>query len=626
MLSRRTLLTTAGAAALVGCATESDWGPASETGPVASASPAHARAAASPSARLTATLEQFFAEAIAESPQFATSLGVDKDAYAAAKSKLDDQSLAKLDHMRALNADQLKRMQAIDRARLTGMDAVNYDAVIFGLQTTAEADQAFPYGVQGAGAPYAVSQLTGSYQSVPNFLATQHTIETKADADAYLARLAAFGDVMDQETERVRRDVALGVIPPDFVVDRTLTQMKALFVAPEMSTLVTSVADRAYKKNIAGDYAGQASKIYSDKVAPALSRQMDLMREIRPKAVHDAGCWRLPDGEAYYALSLKVGTTTTMSPDEVHQMGLDQAKELSARADALLKKQGMSRGSVSRRIRALYGDRRYIYPNTDAAKAKLVEDLNAQVQDMQGRLPQYFGTLPKASVEIKRVPKFIEVGAPGGYYNNASLDGTRPGIYWINLRNTAETPRWALPTLTYHEAIPGHHLQLSLQQEANLPMIRRAAFYSAYGEGWALYAEQLAMEMGVYQDNPLGEVGYLQSALFRAARLVVDTGLHAKRWSREQAIAAMADIDGEPASSVATEIERYCVWPGQASSYMVGKLTWLRLRDKARAALGERFDIRQFHDAGLLSGNMPLIALEPVIDGYVARSGGAAAA
>jgi uncharacterized protein (DUF885 family) len=327
----------------------------------------------------------------------------------------------------------------------------------------------------------------------------------------------------------------------------------------------------------------------------------------------------LPDGEAYYTLALKTGTTTTLTAEEVHQIGLDQARQLGERADVLLKKQGMSKGTVGERIHALYLDKRYQYANTDAAKVKLIEDLNAQVRAMQARLPQYFGALPKAPVEIRRVPKFIEAGAPGGYYYNASLDGSRPGIYWINLRDTAEVPRWALPTLTYHEAIPGHHLQLSLQQEADLPMIRRAAYYPAYGEGWALYAEQLAMEMGVYQDDPLGEIGYLQSSLFRAARLVVDTGLHAKRWSREQAIATMSGIDGEPHSSTATEIERYCVWPGQACSYMVGKLTWLRLREKARATLGAGFDIRQFHDAGLLSGNMPLTALEGVMDGYIAH-------
>lgn len=615
MFSRRHLLLTAGSLALVGCAS------AEPAAPVAAASPPAAPPPPSAGAQLDAALDRFFAEALAESPQFATSLGLDSGAHADARSKLDDQSLAQLEHLRALNADQLRRLQAIDRAQLSGKAAVDYDAVIFGLETTSEADRNFPYGDQGAAAPYVISQLTGSYQSVPSFLATQHRIETKADADAYLARLEAFATVMDQETDRARRDVGLGVIPPDFIVDRTLTQMKGLQVAPEKSSLVASVADRAKQKGIAGDYAGQAARIFTDKVAPALGRQIALMSELRPKAVHDAGCWRLPNGEAYYALSLKVGTTTTMSPDEVHQMGLDVARELGARADELLKKQGMTKGSVGQRIHALYRDKRYWYPNTDAGKDKLIAALNAQVRAMQARLPQYFATLPKAPVEIRRVPKFIEAGAPGGYYNNPSLDGTRPGIYWINLRDTSEVPRWTLPTLTYHESIPGHHLQLSLQQEADLPMIRRASFYSAYGEGWALYAEQLAKEMGVYDEDPLGEIGYLQAALFRAARLVVDTGIHAKRWSREKAIATMAGIDGEPVSSAATENERYCVWPGQACSYMVGKLTWLRLRDKARTALGPRYDIRSFHDAGLLSGNMPLTALENVVDSYIARGG-----
>jgi uncharacterized protein (DUF885 family) len=618
VLSRRYFLWTAGSAALAGCATP-------KTAPTPTTAPAPAAAAApGASGQLTAALDRFFAEALVESPQLATSLGLDTGAHAEAKSKLDAQSLAQLEHNRALNADQLRRLQAIDRGQLSGMPAVNYDAVIFGLETTAEADRRFVYGVQGAGAPYVVSQLNGAYQSVPSFLATQHTIESKADADAYLARLEDFGAVLDQEVERVRRDAGLGVIPPDFVVDRTLTQMKALQVAPENSALVTSVADRARQKGIAGDYAGPATAIYRDKVMPALGRQIALMSELRPKAVPDAGCWRLPEGDGYYGLSLKVGTTTPMTPDEVHQMGLDQVRELGARADVLLKKQGMSQGTVGERLSALFKDQRHWYPNTEAGKAQLIANLNGLVHGVQVRLPQYFGALPRAPVEIRRVPAFIEAGAPGGYYNNASLDGSRPGIYWINLRDTSEVPRWTLPTLTYHESIPGHHLQLSLQQEADLPMIRRAAFYSAYGEGWALYAEQLAKEMDLYEDDPLGEVGYLQAALFRAARLVVDTGLHAKRWTREKAIATMAAIDGEPISSATTEIERYCVWPGQACSYMVGKLTWLRLRDKARAALGPRYDIRQFHDAGLLSGNMPLPALENVIDGYIARGGAAA--
>jgi uncharacterized protein (DUF885 family) len=617
--SRRDLLLSGGALALAGCASPTPPAAAS----AAAAPPPAPSAPPAPADQLAATLDQFFQEALAESPEFVTQLGLDKGEHAGARFRLTDASLANLERLRALNADQLRRLQAIDRARLTGMSAVNYDAVAFSIETTAEADRRFPYGLQGAGAPYVVSQLTGAYQSVPSFLATQHRVESKEDAEAYLARLEAFATVMDQECEHVRRDAGLGVTPPDFIVDRTVTQMTALRTPPATSTLVTALADRTREKGIAGDYAGQATRIYAEKVAPALGRQIALMGELRPKAAHQAGVWRLPDGDAYYALSLKVGVTTAMTPAEVHQMGLDQARMLAARADELLRKQGMTKGSVGQRIRALFRDKRYWYPNTDAAKVKLVADLNAQVRAMQARLPQSFRTLPKAPVEIRRVPKFTEAGAPGGYYNNASLDGTRPGIYWINLRDTSEIPRWTLPTLTYHEAIPGHHLQLSLQQEADLPMIRRAAFYSAYGEGWALYAEQLAMEMGVYADDPLGEIGYLQSALFRAARMVVDTGLHALRWTREQAIATMTDIDGEPATSAATENERYCVWPGQACSYMVGKLTWLRLRERARAALAARYDVKGFHDAALLSGAMPLTALENVIDAYI-RAGGAA--
>ena len=231
-------------------------------------------------------------------------------------------------------------------------------------------------------------------------------------------------------------------------------------------------------------------------------------------------------------------------------------------------------------------------------------------------MPQYFGVLPKTKVVIRRVPVATEAGAPGGYYNAGSLDGSRPGAYYINLRDTAEVPSWTLPTLTFHESIPGHHLQLSLQQEAGLPLIRKVVWFSAYGEGWALYAEQLAEEMGMYQDDPLGQVGYLHDAMFRAVRLVVDSGMHGMRWSREQAVKYYTDALGDPEASAITEVERYCVWPGQACSYMVGKLTWLRLRERAKASLGPKFDIREFHDAGLLPGATPLAVLDGVIASY----------
>ncbi|WP_309644427.1 DUF885 family protein [Phenylobacterium sp.] len=582
--------------------------------------PAFAATRTEEDAKMRVLFDQFFEEGLDASPQGATSLGLDKGARAAAKSKLNGESLADLAQDKARTADQLKRLGTVDRAKLSDGDKPNYDAVKFNLETEAQADARFKYGSNGGRTTYVLSQLNGAYQDIPDFLGSQHTLETKADADAYIARLDAFGGVMDQELERARHDVALGVVPPDFVIERALIQMRGLKTDPAASPLVTSVATRAKDKGVAGDYAGQAARIYADKVIPALDRQIAHMESLKAKATHDAGVWRLPDGEAYYQSALRAMTTTTLTAQEIHELGLEQAKALSARADVILKGAGYTQGSVGARIDALFKDPKYHYANTDEAKVQLIADLNEMVKAIRPRLPETFGALPKAEVEIRRVPKFIEAGAPGGYYNRPALDGSRPGIYWINLRDSAENPKWTLKTLTYHEAIPGHHLQRSLQQEADLPMLRRIAGFPAYSEGWALYSEELAKEMGVYEGDPLGELGMLQAALFRSARLVVDTGLHAKRWSREKAIETMSSIDGSPPSSAATEIERYCVWPGQACSYMVGKLTWLRLRAKARTALGSRFDIRKFHDAGLLSGAMPLTVLESVIDQHVSNA------
>jgi uncharacterized protein (DUF885 family) len=614
VLSRRHLLLAA-TATLAGCATAEPL-PAT----VAAAPPPPAPPPATPEQQLASFMDDVFQQSLNESPQLVTQLGLDKDARAAAKARLDNASPGEIARQKRLTGERLARLKTIDRSRLTGMSAVNYDMLHDAFAVNDEGNRRFDYGYPGAGQPYVLSQLTGSYQQIPDFLGTQHTIETKSDADAYLHRLDSFGDVMDQELERAKLDAARGVIPPDFVLERSLTQMKGLIEPPEASPLVRSVADRAKQKGIEGGYEAQAAALYRTKVVPALQRQIAHMQSLQPKAVHDAGCWRLPDGEAYYGVALRGSTTTTLSPDEIHEMGLDQARQLSARADVLLKKAGYSRGTVGQRIQQLFKEKKYHYANTDLGKEKLIADLNKQVAAMSAKLPQMFGALPKAPVEVRRVPKFIEAGAPGGYYNQPSLDGTRPGIYWINLRDTAENPTWTLPTLTYHEAVPGHHNQLALQQEADLPMLRRILFNSAYAEGWALYAEQLAQEMGVYENDPLGEVGYLQSSLFRAGRLVVDTGMHYKRWSREKAIDTMTSIDGSPRSAATTEIERYCVWPGQACSYMVGKLTWVRLRDKARAALGPRFDYRKFHDAGLLTGSVPMTVLENVIDTYIAQN------
>jgi uncharacterized protein (DUF885 family) len=573
-------------------------------------------------AKMNALFDGFVREALERQPEEATSLGLDKGDLTILKSRLSEASLAAVAKEKTDNARRMRALETIDRSKLSPFEQASYDTIMFTLVIEDEGNRAFDYGGNGAGSPYVLSQLTGSYQSVPDFLDTQHAIETKDDADAYLARLNAFATMMDQELDHVRHDVGLGVTPPDFVIDKTLIQMDAFLKTPaDKSTLVQSLVRRTREKNLTGDYGARATALYTDKIAPALARQAAFLREQRPKAVHEAGVARLPNGAEYYRVSLKNYTTATIAPEVIHQTGLDLVASLSADLDALLKARGLSQGGVGARLAALTADPKYLYDNTDAAKEKLIADLNAKVVTVRAKLPDYFGKLPKAKVEIRRVPKAIEAGAPGGYYEAGSLDGMRPGAYYINLRDTTDWPSWGLPTLTYHESIPGHHLQLTLANEmTDLPLIRKMVWFSGYGEGWALYAEQLAVEMGLYESDPLGKIGQLHDALFRAVRLVVDSGLHAKGWSREKAVAYYVDALGDKKSGAITEIERYCVWPGQACSYMVGKLTWLKARDKARQALGAKFDIKSFHDAGLLSGALPLSVLEQLIDLYIAKA------
>jgi uncharacterized protein (DUF885 family) len=599
MQSRRAFLMTTVAAGLAGASAETE--------------------AAQPSAT-TIQLRQFVDRladhTLRRSPETATQLGLDRGARAGAKKLLDDRSLGARDQDRIDSTDRLATLRAMDRGALNGLDGVNYDTLAFVLAGQADYARRFNYG-DGPGAPYPISQISGAYQSAPDFLDSQHAVVTREDAEAYLARLEAFARVLGQETEKAYADAKAGAMPPDFVVARTLAQLTALANTPVThAALVQSLVKRTKARAIPGDWSARATQLYRERVQPALRNQIALLDAMKGPAPHEAGVWRLPDGDACYAAALRDATTTDMTPDDVHRTGLELVASLSAELDGRLAEEGFSQGGVGARLRALYDAPQYRYPNTDAGRAQLLGDLNLKVAAVRTKLPAWFHTLPKAAIEIRRIPAYTEASAAGGYYQAGALDGSRPGAYYINLRDTAEVPTWTLPTLTYHEAIPGHHLQLSLQQEANLPLIRKILWFSAYGEGWALYAEELAGEMRMYDDDPMGRIGYLHDALFRAVRLVVDTGLHHKRWSREEAIAYYVDKIGDPEASAISEVERYCVWPGQACSYMVGKLTWLRLRDRAKAALGAAFDIRAFHDAGLLCGPTPLTVLDAVIADY----------
>jgi uncharacterized protein (DUF885 family) len=567
--------------------------------------------------RLNALFDVFMDERLTKNPEQLTSLGLDKGKYAWARAKLTDASLQRVRESKQENASRLQRLRAFGRSSLAGSDLANYDTVEFQMETIARTEP-FEYG--DAVRPYVVSQLTGAYQSVPTFLDRQHQIENKEDAEAYLARLRAFAVVLDQETERVRHDAGLKVTPPDFLIERALEQMHTLRgTAPADSILATSIAKRTQKLGLQGSYGADAARLVAAEVYPALDRQIQALGELRPAAVHIAGMSRLPQGAALYEVALRQGTTTDMSADEVHQLGLDQAKDLSAQMDSLLRAQGKKSGTVAERVQALAKEPQYLYPNTDAGRQQVLDYCNGLISALQPHLPKYFHILPKAPVEIRRVPPYTEAGAPGGYYQIPALDGSRPGAFYINLRDTSEWSRWKLPTLVYHESEPGHHFQLALVLEMpGLPLIRKAGGgFSANTEGWALYAEQLCAEIGMYDTDPLGRLGLLQSLLFRAARCVVDTGLHVKGWSRERAIDYMVETAGESRTAMSTEVERYCTWPGQACSYKVGHTRWLKLRAQAQRRLGPKFDIRDFHDVGLTAAPMPLAVLERVFDEWL---------
>ena len=577
-------------------------------------------AADTEAARARALYERIFDEILLVAPQLTTKLGLDTGKRAGARSLLNGRGRAnRLGQLGPL-ARAWPSVQGIDATQLAGVDRT-YFATVAWLSAICRELDAQPLGtVDGYNypVPYVVTQLTGAYQSTPDFLESNHPIESVADATAYLDRLEMFAYAVANDTGLAREHMGRGLVPPDFICDKTLVQLRLLRgQRGAQSGMVTSLERRTAEKGIAGDWGKRAARIVDGPLARALDAQIALVGEQRRRAVHDAGIRGRPGGEAYYPLCLRYQTSTRTTPDEAHALGLAQVAEISAAADELLKAQGMGDGTVGARLAALTRDPQWLYPNDDAGRAQLLADLNVQVEQMQQRMPELFGVLPRTPVEVRRVPPAIELGAPRGYAQSGSLDGSRPGAFYINLADTAIWPRWALPTLTYHESVPGHHLQGTIALEAtDTPLLHRTLLMNAFVEGWGLYAEQLADEIGLYQDFPLGRLGMLQSFLYRAVRIVVDTGMHWKGWSREQATDYMTQTVGLARAAVESEIDRYCVWPAQACGYKIGHLEFLRLREAAGAKLGPRFELRSFHDAVLKGGAMPLEVLAQVVDDW----------
>jgi uncharacterized protein (DUF885 family) len=575
--------------------------------------PALAAVAAKPGggdAKLNALFDRIFQDRVRHSPEFASALGLDKGPNAALKSKLDTRPAAvarREDLQRTRRA--IAEVKAVSPANLSDTAKLNREVVLYSLDTQTVAPAR--WDIDSAQRPYPITQQGGAYFSIPDFLNTRHSIENAADAEAYLSRLSQFGTVLDNDTAEQRAQAARGFLAPAWSIDLALGQMRKLRApAPDASSMTESIARRIKEKGISGDWERRAAEIVTKSVYPALDRQIAAMEQLKPTSRAGDGAWRLPDGEAIYAEALHQATTTNFTPDEVHQMGLDQVADISRQLDTILKSQGYGSGTVGERLAALNREPSQLYADSDAGRAALLAYLNGLVKDMYTRLPRAFETLPNQPLEIRRVPVNIQDGASNGYYYPAALDGSRPAIYFINLKNMADWPKFSLPTLSYHEGVPGHHLQISIAQESkDIPMLRKIGFFSAYSEGWALYAEQLADELGAYATDPLGRAGYLQSFLFRAARLVVDTGINAKRWSREQATDYMVSTTGYSRPRSQREIERYCTSIGQACSYKVGHTAWIRAREEAKKTLGPKFDLKRFHEV-LREGAMPLSILE----------------
>ena len=571
--------------------------------------PAFAQAAAGGGdAKLNALFEEIFQERVRTSPSLATSLGLDKGPLAALKSKLEtdpapQQRREDLDRYRKAIA----AIRAIPVGSLSDAAKLNREVVLYQLETAVAAPSR--WDIDSAQRPYPIFQQGGAYFSTPDFLNSAHTIDNAADAEAYLSRLSQFATTLDNDTAEQRAQAARGFLAPGWSIDLTLGQMRKLrSLAPEQSTMVDSIVKRTAAKQIAGDWAARAAKIVASSVYPALDRQIALMEQLKPTTRAGDGAWRLTKGASIYAEALRQATTTNFSPEEVHKLGLQQVAELSAQLDTILKGAGYTKGSVGERLAALNVAPEQLYADTDAGRAELLASLNAGVKSMYALLPRAFATLPNAPLEIRRVPPEIQDGASNGYYRRAALDGSRPAIYFINLKETGDWPKYSLPSLTYHEGVPGHHLQISISQESkDIPTLRKIGGFSAYSEGWALYSEQLADELGGY--SGIEKAGYLQSFLFRAARLVIDTGLHAKRWSREQATNYMVSTTGFARPRSQREVERYCTQIGQACSYKIGHIAWARAREDAQKRLGSRFDLKQFHEV-LREGAMPLSILE----------------
>ena len=554
-----------------------------------------------------------------DSPELMTSLGiVDNSVLDFHSDKLDRYDKASDEAMLELLHKSREGLNAYGPEGLDGQELLSWKIVAWFFDDLIRQSE-FDYG------SYRVNQISGVMVNMPQFLTDRHQIVDQRSAQRYLSRLTEFARVIEEVRIRVLDDRDNGTVPPDFIIRGALNGMRQ-FVdgGASANPLVTTLRDRLEKvasineKRVL-EITQQASDLVHIKILPQYAEMIAVFEELLEESDHSAGIWRLPQGDKIYEAALRSNNSTTLSADEIHQLGLQEVARIEIEMDKIVADQGLSKGPLVDRIRHLMTLPEHNWPNTDEGREQQIGYLNQVNDEIMSMVEDYFITIPPQPLEILRVPEYAQDSAPAGYYQPPALDGSTAGRFYINQKDTRDNPRWTLPTLMYHEGAPGHHFQLSAAQLIeNVPFLRKVSPFTAYAEGWALYAEQIAKtDMGMYDNDPLGDLGRLQAEMFRAVRLVVDTGMHAKRWSREKAIDYMLSKTGMTEAEVTREIERYVVWPGQATAYKVGQLYILRLRAMAEQQLGEKFELREFHEMILLNGAMPLEILEESVIGWI---------
>jgi len=576
-------------------------------------------AAASPQADASALLDSIAWRLLDHNPEGATGLGIDVGAHAALRARSEDRSFAGRTALAKTLREDLARVEAFPASGLDHATQTSL-AVVRSAYKTSLDGFAQPYGDVAVGGwrntPYVVIQNVGAYLDTPKFLDADHPVKTAEDAEAYVSRLSQFDKQLDGELERIRKATDQGLVPPDFLLDRAIAQMTSTIEDASNSggSLVTSLVSRT--KTIPGNWESRAKAIVSAEVVPALERQLAELKRQRGLAKSDPGMRERPHGAEFYAWALRASTTTPVPAAEIHQRGLEELAALHARMDPILRKLGYTTGTVGERMTALGTDKRFMFPEGDPGRAEIMTFIRHRIDWIRAQMPRAFRDPVKGNVEVRRLPLAEEPGAPTAYGGAGSIDGSVPGKMWINLRTTDLHRKYDLPTLVHHEAIPGHVWQ---GEYANrLPLIRSILAFNAYSEGWALYGEQLADELGAYAEDPVGQLGYLQSIAFRACRMVVDTGLHSKGWTREQAVRFFMEKNGNKREEVVNEVDRYCSWPGQACGYKMGHSEINRQRTRAQEALGASYDLRDFDQAVVDGGNVPLDVLAKNIDSYIA--------